>query len=133
MKNKPNSISKPAGFLFRAVENPEKFVLPSDSRPQRSMPLPLGAVTQKHAAPKPVSTRQKGTYEKLKIAAFEDFKRGIAPDLLSSIQGEVEAGLSKMRHLISEARFQETVTHAVNERLMKLLEFPSFEKWVTNN
>jgi hypothetical protein len=50
--------------------------------------------------------------------------------VLTKIRSEVEVALAKFKANISDKNFQEAVEHALEERLLDLFAFPSYEEWV---
>ncbi|MCB0321401.1 MAG: hypothetical protein KDD60_10795, partial [Bdellovibrionales bacterium] len=56
-------------------------------------------------------------------------KQELEPHLLHGLNGEVEEALRNIRSLVSQAGFEEAVSHGVEERIAKLFAYPSFEEW----
>jgi hypothetical protein len=133
----------PAGFLYRAIERVDSFVLPGERRDGGSI-RSASAVAPKNIAPmifggKSLSTQGARTgqdalaktlasqvaRERDQRAHQKEQRRElfdqVEPDLLDRIRKEVTESLSKLRGLISEPRFQDTIEHAVEERVSKLL------------
>lgn len=148
MKSKLVSRS-PIGFLYRAVESPESFILPADKNiPGASSLRPAqGALALQGEAHRPDSTGRQhavsrdavardklaelqASYLESRRRAVQQMKLDVEPSLLSKITQEVEAALAKLRSLISPKRFQETVDHGIEERLVKMFLFPEFDEWI---
>ncbi len=133
----------PAGFLYRAIERVDSFVLPGEKRdggssrsasgvaPRNIAPMIFGgkslstqgARTGQDALAKTLASqvaRERDQRAHQKEQRRELFDQ-VEPDLLDRIRKEVTESLSKLRGLISEPRFQETIEHAVEERVSKLL------------
>lgn len=128
----------PAGFLYRAIERVDSFVLPGEKRdggsirsasaiaPRISVGKSLsiqGARTGQDALAKTLASqvaRERDQRAHQKEHRRELFDQ-VEPDLLARIRKEVTESLSKLRGLISEPRFQDTIEHAVEERVTKLL------------
>jgi hypothetical protein len=134
----------PVGFLYRAVEHPEHFVLPtdkvgngtadkgyvekgsqtsfdfrSDQRPSANpgeMAVKLEALSAEY-----LTVRKKG---------LQNLRAEVEPEVLKRLTQEVESALSKLKSLISEKRYREAVHHGVEEKLAKLFAFPDFEEWL---
>ena len=140
-------ISKsPVGFLYRAVEHPEQFVLPGEQPSKRSQtamlfsqPVSSRLGTHDEAGAQAVSleNRKQAAASSLEAEYLIARRREVArlrseteAEVLAKIELEVEAALSKIRKSLSEARFKEVVTHGVDERLIRLFAFPEFEEWV---
>lgn len=121
----------PQGFLFRAVENPERFVLPGDAQrkpKQEELPVQFAKV-------KPIQTkmvhagRDESEYLVARKQAIRAKMEVMNPSDLHALTVEVEHALGKIRTLISPTRFQEAVTHGVEEKIATSLAFPSFDEW----
>lgn len=131
-------ISKsPQGFLYRAVERPEHFVLPGES-PQTAMAFKDTTSRSKPASKrfKPRSSggeTSKSNYLVARRRELDKLKGEVEPELIPRIREEVEAALGKIRGMISEENFKEAVNHAVDEKLAKLFSLPDYEEWQKNN
>jgi hypothetical protein len=90
-KNSPLVSRSPVGFLYRAVENPEKFKLPS------SKPTALKATVTKSQAP---------------------VKESESLDQI--VRQEVELALRKIKPHLSQRHYEMAFEHAVKDRLQKL-------------
>lgn len=151
-------ISKnPQGFLYKAVEHPFEYTLPSDRagetyRTTGASGAPFGnrtTTTPPHNAAG--AARPAAAQQPLVFAAAPDAERS-AEELqkqylserrrrLDEIQGslseseksalysEVEAALSKIRSHITRERFKDVVAHGVDERLLERHNFPDFKRW----
>ncbi len=127
---KSHLVSKsPVGFLYRAVENPHGFALPDDGRanasdaPRRSPPSPKGR--------EPAPTSREAEYLTARRQAVTQIRQDAEPALLQRITVEVEHALVKIRGLISDSRFRETVEVGVDEKLLKLFDFPDYQRWAS--
>lgn len=129
-------VSKsPKGFLYRAVENPDRFVLPGEQRPeptQRALPLSTRSATSSS-----VPSRVGNSPELLKTEYLIERKREVQrllgevePAMLEKMRSEVTRALEKLRSLISAERFQQAVEHGMEEKLLSLFKFPSCEEWL---
>ena len=118
----------PVGFLYRAVENPERFVLPRDaaSKPKPESIRKSEALPQSVAAEK-LSLESRYLTERRRI--IEQLREEVEPELMARLSKEVEEALSKLRGLISPPRFQEAVRHGIEEKLAKLFAVPDFDEW----
>lgn len=133
-------VSKsPTGFLYRAIEHPEQFVLPEDDRAKTvQKSLELGSVGDARAAtPRGNVLAKKSSLAMLEAHYLTERKREgqrllecTDPGLVAEITKEVEAGLIKLRKVISSERFGETVRHGVEERLVIRAKFPEFDDWL---
>lgn len=145
----------PVGFLYRAVESPETFVLPNqqrNGRMQTALALPQGShanvgnpafnasdngavkaesrtagVLQQNGS-RSASSDMSGylVWRKQEILKL---RGSVEQEMLAKIEREVRDGLVKIRGLISDARFEEAIVHGVDERLAKLFSVPDLEEW----
>lgn len=134
-------VSKsPVGFLYRAVENPENFVLPREQKKQEQQTLfpPGGGVRTARANSYPTrasndlganSLELQSQYLVDRKQAVSNFRAGGNQAEIERFRGEVEVALTKLKALISPTRFIEAVEHGVEEKILKALEFPIFEQW----
>lgn len=138
----------PVGFLYRAVERSENFVLPDDKRAGEGLRTSqsgntragnmfasvndAGAYSDKqHARRKqPDEDSIKAQYLIERRNTLEQMKLGTEPQLLDKIYREVEAGLSKFRGQISNERLAEAIEHGVEGRLADLFALPSYDEWL---
>jgi hypothetical protein len=133
VKNQSRLISKsPVGFLYRAVENPENFVLSGEQK-QSEKQAPL-AFTPRRETPEVTQQSNTGTEELsqyiiAKTHALQAARASLDPQIIGSITAEVEKALTKLRTFISPSRFNEAVHHGVDEKIMKHISFPEFEDW----
>lgn len=119
----------PAGFLYRAIERADSFVLPGEMRdkafakPSASAASGAGSRLnqQKLQAKLKEQVSSESVTHSLLKAQRASLKHQVEPQMLDRIRAEVTKSLEKLRGLISEARFHDTVEHAVEERLAKLL------------
>lgn len=133
--NSPRISKSPIGFLYRAVENPDAFVLPNDGAKPEQVNLNLES---KAALPKARSgagerSAQPSHETEYLIARKRELVRlreSVEPELLGKIRSDVEKALMKLKGSISPNRFDQAVSHAVDEKLAKLFALPSFEEWL---
>lgn len=134
----------PVGFLYRAIENPDQFVLPADKKEgaeQVTLRLNLGGkggsilnglggVKRPGKMPEGNSDELRAQYLVERKSEAQRLRLEVEPELLERITVEVENALGKLRGLISPARFAEAINHGVDEKLIGLFAFPEFEAWV---
>jgi hypothetical protein len=132
----------PVGFLYRAIENPERFVLPGEEPKKSQENLFGGASNLSKAQVKPVvseselaaKTEQKADkraqYLMARKAEAKALRAKAEEGVLEKIRSEVEVALAKFKANISEKNFQEAIEHALEERLLNLFAFPNYEEWV---
>jgi hypothetical protein len=126
-------MKSPVGFLYRAVEKPEAFVMPGeDARRPEQENLKFGASAQ--TAQKKSAVHRHAALESLYLVErkrqVQKLKEDVEPSMLKKLAQEVETGLIKLKTLLSPERFAEAVNHGVEERILKLFVFPTFEEWV---
>ncbi len=130
----------PVGFLYRAVETPERFNLPDDpsshSSSEARAKLNKPSNFQRSNGPDQTSEKERVSADILRSEYLIERKREILSlqsrvekRLLSSIELEVVEALSKMRGLVTEAHFNKAVELGVEERLAKLFALPTFDQW----
>lgn len=136
--NSPRVSKSPVGFLYRAVENPDLFVLPNqaakpeqvrfnlESRPAAPRTRAAGAGERSVATP-PSHESEYLVARKRELARLRET---VEPDLLRKMTADVEKALVKLKGSISPSRFEQAVSHAVDEKLAKLFALPSFEEWL---
>ena len=136
LRQNSSKISRsPVGFLFRAVEHPERFILPREMQtkpqsqnidPQGSKPRVPRVSAASIEAGQGASESQYLT-ERKKV--LERLRSEVEPELMQKIRLEVQGALSKLKGLISESRFQDALEHAVEEKLARLFALPDFDEW----
>lgn len=131
-------VSKsPVGFLYRAIERPEDFVLPGETS-QTGFGFAPRAPTEQTGQG---SGTDKGKAQKqlealYLVARKKEIRRlldEVEPAVLERIKSDVRKALANLEGLISEPRFEEAVEHGVEERLLKLFAFPEISEWAKRN
>ena len=122
-------ISKsPLGFLYRAVEKAETFSLPKSFEMSNSQnpnrPKILGKDEQRNK-----EEQMKQKYDQFISQEVQRLKKQIEPNLEEKLKKEVEEGLIKLKSIISEDRYNDTVRHGVEQKLARLFALPSFQEW----
>ena len=147
VSTKSQLVSKsPCGFLYRAIEKPFDFVLPSDrkkSREGEEQKVPPSNSRNTHRAQEMQQKLSIGggsdisydiaveaEYVKARTKALEKILAETSQAELSSLRDEVGQAMSKLRAYISPQRFEEAVQHAVEQRTLEKRGFPDFDKWV---
>ncbi len=124
----------PAGFLYRAVQKPEQFVLPGESR-QGQMNFeatrkPAAASGQTGPNIREQREDRMGEYLTERKEQIERIRQNVEPETLDRVTGEVREALAKVQGLISEEGFARTLEHGVNEKLAKLFALPDYDEWI---
>jgi hypothetical protein len=121
----------PVGFLYRAVERPDRFVLPEESQGLKKCDSRVASVPggESRSTARASEDECHKEYLRARRAEIARLRANVEPEVCRKIRIEVEAGLSKVRNLISKTRFEETVEHGVEERLASLFAFPDYEEW----
>lgn len=123
----------PVGFLYRAIEKADKFLLPGQEKPaiakqeQFKFPSSSGAKEKKRGRDRSDRQAEYLVFRKKWIAQQRE---QIDQKLLKGMRSEVEAALGRVRGLISEQRFAETVEHGIDEKIAKLFAIPEYEEWL---
>ncbi len=116
--------TSPVGFLYRAIENIEDFALP------KTFSLESTKVSNSNTSKKPAKDNHlEGEYQNFLTVEIVKARKDVAPEILAKIQAEVETNLAKVRNLISEERFRDTVQHSTDQKLIKLYLIPDFQEW----
>jgi hypothetical protein len=133
----------PQGFLYRAVEKPFDFILPSDKqgtpsggKPQAELTLEARNRDKAKVSPSSAKSNQMDAevgYLIERKAALDALRAEIQAESVTELRAEVEAALAKLKAHISPQRFQEAVEHGVEQRLLEQRGFPDFDKWCKNN
>ncbi len=122
-----NRVNKnPAGFLYRAIERVDSFVLPGEKRDTAfAKPSTRLAATRDTQSRLQSSLTNQVAKDSASASILKSqrasLKGQVEPQLVERIRSEVAKSLEKLRGIISEARFQDTIEHAVEERIAKLL------------
>lgn len=132
----------PQGFLYRAIEKPFDFTLPSDKSsaktPGQQGSLQFGAANagSDRAKENLATNKRRIDAINLEVAYLTERKetldaiQGSAdPAAVASLRAEVEEALAKLRAHISPQRFVEAVQHGVEQRLLEQSGFPDFDAW----
>lgn len=125
----------PIGFLYRAMEKVDSFVLPGQNASvSQQGELKFTRKTSQKAVPV-VSDKdaRQSEYLVFRKKMIAQQKEQIDQVLLNNIRTEVEKALTKVRGLISEQRFIETVEHGVEEKIAKLFAIPDYEEWLRDS
>jgi plasmid replication initiation protein len=136
LAKKSHLISKsPVGFLYRAVENAQTFILPKDKK-QEELPLASREMREKVILRKEEAEKARqdtltmqADYLVFRRRQIEEAKRKTDALHLRRLRNEVEIGLNNIRSRISPDRFRDSVEHAVEEKIAKSLALPSFDEW----
>lgn len=129
-------VSKsPVGFLYRAIENPDIFVLPGENGKKFKQQDLYAAENPGQKSPaggggKARTSEGQSAYLIERKVAIRKFKEQMEPAQLGSITAEVEHALMKLKGLISAPRFEEAVSHGVDEKVAALCAFPSYDDWL---
>lgn len=129
----------PQGFLYRAAENPFAFVLPEErsknvsisegNRPQAPLQFSAGATTPASEKQPARPVTDETDYLVARRQELIRMRDETPAAELTRISHAVEAALSRIKPLISETRFTEAVEHGVEQKLLKMGNFPDFETW----
>ena len=141
-KNDQRVSRNSLGFLYRAVEKCEEFVLPKtfaagsssgqveQERPKR--PELKVVKAGKRTKSTLVESRVPGSfqrYQEFTDNQLAEFKRSISTDSLSAMVTKVEERIICLKSVISEERYADTLKKFVNEELRKQAGLPDFKTW----
>lgn len=129
----------PLGWLYRAIERADTFVLPSElsknqlKGAQTEIAFNNNSKTERFQQGRN-SSLQDGRDEEAQYLVYrrkelQRIREGAETKLIEKLHTEVEHALEKLKPLISVERFKETIVHGVDEKLAKLFAVPSFEEW----
>lgn len=133
-----NHVQKnPLGFLYRAIEDPDSFSMPGEEPPapvQPSLPLeaPKEPENKKIGAKKQKEARE-ASYLVARKQKIKALREELDPQVLQGFYQEVQSALTRLKGLISDARFHEAVEHGVDEKLAKHFGVPDFDEWSKQN
>ena len=133
------TIKNPAGFLYKAVSDPDVFMLPRDSKKlAQQSTFNFGSHNERVASSasqtksRPVQSADEDNealYEMQRREHIAAIKRDTDAAILSKITKEVEKALSNIRDVISPERWNEVVVHGVEEKLARLNKLPEYAEW----
>ncbi len=130
----------PQGFLYRAVEKPFEFVLPTDKvavGPRAQNALNLGPrngdAPQRQIKSKGTQIDAEVSYLLERKSFLDALKVDVSEHEVAGLRADVEAALAKLKAHISPQRFLEAVEHGVEQRLLEQRGFPDFDKWCKAN
>jgi hypothetical protein len=133
---KSRLVSKnPQGFLYRAVERCEQFVLPDD--PKESTAKAAAGAEQRRAGEKSLNKQksqaeyanQEAHYLVFRKHEIQRLREQADPSVVAEFTNKIRSALKNISGLISAEKFDLAVEHAVDEKLAKLFAVPSFEEW----
>ena len=111
------------GFLYRAVESPQKFSLPKRFEsfvPEK--PKPQRTVVKE-------SVQDKEAYEQFVEKEVSAFRSKLSLDELKRIKDEIEVKFVSLRRVLSEDKFQEAIDGCLRDELAKKASLPDFKAW----
>jgi len=108
---KSKLISKsPVGFLYRAVESLETFILPDYFISQSQEPVPV-------KRKKNIDSNIRVDQEQAEFGMAVENEEEIDPAELLKIRSQVERAMEKMKGVISDQRYEEVVAHGIQRKL----------------
>lgn len=127
LRHKSNLVSKsPIGFLYRAVEKAEDFILPDGFSLNTTIQKPRKKKIDKNSV---LNQELDVAYKAFLRAELTKIQSETDEHLIAEIKQEADNRLSKVKNLISPARYQESLDHAVEQKLIRLFAVPGFEEW----
>ena len=144
----------PCGFLYRAVENPDRFIVPDqfldkdsqrEPRERRSNRPELKIFkASKRVTPEPVPQDRAPSRkapvvdpDHVRMVEYREFvEREFASGIerlnteeIGAVYSSVERKVSCLKSVLSSERFKEALERCVKEELGKLLGIPDFKDW----
>jgi len=142
VESKSHLVNKnPCGFLYRAIERPQQFVLPEDRTSEARRPAMQSQTAQAQMSfnlqatnPRPETREQRARetevlYLTEKSKVLEKVLRDTDEREKEKLSAEIAKSLVKMREHLSPDRFRQVVKHAVEERLLERAGFADFASW----
>ena len=134
MKSQGANIKSPVGFLYRAVSQPEKFVLPSDGNSagkEAKTSADKGSVQKSAASQKRVieQTKLQEEYFAERERELDRLMNMVEPQVLNRVESEVILSLNKLVGVLSQDRLQQSIVHGVRQKVAQLFAMPTFEEW----
>jgi hypothetical protein len=134
LHRKSKLVSKnPAGFLYRAVERIESFVLPEDNSTKKNTVLRNSEEASYREAEILDSQLQEARYLTYRRKEILKFRASLKESDLQAIYARVEQGISRLRSQISSERFSEALEHGVDEQLAKNANLLAYSEWLSAN
>jgi hypothetical protein len=130
------------GFLYCAVRDPDKFVLPQEAAKraqdgaQITLPLQQTNGQRRDIRREPIvqeKSREPSLEAEYLIARLKLIRKStqeLEPAVLGKIKKDVEHALVRMKGTISDSRFQEAVQVGVDNKIAKLFAVPEFDEWL---
>lgn len=116
----------PAGFLYYAVTNAETFKLRSDAKlapaPKRAQSTQISMSMQDDKA-------RMTEYLVARKHAIADARQKVGAEEEKKIAAAIETSFAKLRNVLSVDKLMSAVNVGVEERLLKIVNFPTYETW----
>lgn len=128
----------PAGFLFRAVEKPFEFVLPTDSVESEKDALNSKARNLSELLEKQAKKleQDRRTDEERESAFHEEQKKKVGMlvenldrNTLEELHQQVQRSLKKLRGMIAEEHYEKALEHAFTQKVAEHCGLPTFDQW----
>lgn len=131
-------VSKnPLGFLYRAVEKPDQFVLPKEQQSRGETQQKLKEIKTKVEVKKQQSIKKtessKVDYENYKKSEISRLTQSVEPIVLEKIKKETLLKLKNVKGLISEEHFHEAIEHGVSKKLESMFLIKTYDEWKQEN
>ena len=129
-KRDPKISRNPIGFLYRAVESPQRFKLPASI----STGIPTAAARPPRKA---CEFESKAKEDKLKQAAYEQYrtcmveayKKNISEDTIREVQAYVETKVRHLKTILRPKNYIEARDGLVKQEIANHAGVVSFEEW----
>lgn len=132
--NSSKLISKnPLGFLYRAVEKSETFILPGENQTAKVTKAKVRSAKlikdAKEKESKEELAKLKEKYKLYKAGEISRYKNSMEEALLNKIKAETLEKLENVKNLISKDHFKEAIEHGVNQKIESMFIVMSFDEW----
>jgi plasmid replication initiation protein len=129
MVERGHKVRSPVGFLFKAIQNCDQFVLPEEKEKKLKNKPDLIANKGGQVEPKRQDFREQYLIARKK--EINRIRESAEKNLVSGISAEVRAALTRVQSMISSSNFEDVVRHGVDEKLAKLFKVPDYDEWLT--
>ena len=152
LASKSQLVSKsPCGFLYRAIERPFDFVLPSDKKKFKGAGEGSETSERANSRESSQSSKEGRSFDAQPAQVINDLSYDIAaeaayvaarkkaldkifaetkPQEVELLRDEVSQAMNKLKAYISPQRFEEAVQHAIEQRMLERRGFPDFDRWM---
>ena len=131
----PKVSRNPVGFLYRAVESPYRFIIPTEkassqkSQQKVKSSRPELKVVNSRAKEAPEIVARKSQYQAYLSERVSKYRIDIGSERLQHLYGIYEQKMSCLKSILDASKYREAVEGLVRDEIIKTLGLPSFETW----